>query len=293
MFPGSSVALVTPMRADGQLDLPAWQRLLDWHLASGTEGVVVGGTTGESTALTDAELLALVGAAREQIRGRMALIVGAGTSSTATTLERVRGLGSLGVDGLLVVTPAYVKPTQEGLYRHYAAIAAETRVPLVLYNVPGRTAVDLLPTTVARLALLGPVVAIKEALASIDRIRELCALAPALTVLSGDDATAREAIFAGAKGVISVTANVAPRAMRLLVDAARAADHERARSIDETLAGLHSALFLEPNPIPVKWALARLGRIDGTLRLPLTTLGAAHHAAVESALARGGLLAAQ
>ncbi|MFZ9708955.1 MAG: 4-hydroxy-tetrahydrodipicolinate synthase [Steroidobacteraceae bacterium] len=293
MFPGSSVALVTPLRADGQLDLPAWQRLLEWHLASGTEGVVVGGTTGESTALTDAELLALVGAAREQIGGRMSLIVGAGTSSTATTLERVRGLSSLGVDGLLVVTPAYVKPTQEGLYRHYAAIAAETRVPLVLYNVPGRTAVDLLPVTVARLAGLGPVVAIKEALASIDRIRELCALAPGLTVLSGDDATAREAIFAGAKGVISVTANVAPQAMRALVDAARAADHGRALAIDETLAGLHSALFLESNPIPVKWALARLGRIDGTLRLPLTTLAAAHRATVESALARAGLLAAQ
>lgn len=293
MFPGSSVALVTPLRADGQLDLPAWQGLLEWHLASGTEGIVVGGTTGESTALTDAELLALVTAAREQIRGRMALIVGAGTSSTVTTLERVRGLGSLGVDGLLIVTPAYVKPTQEGLFRHYAALAEQTRVPLVLYNVPGRTAVDLLPSTVARLAALGPVVAIKEALASIERIRELCALAPKLTVLSGDDATACEAILAGAKGVISVTANVAPQAMRAMVDAARRAEQARARAIDETLAGLHAALFLESNPIPVKWALARLGRLDGALRLPLTELSAAHRPQVEMALARAGLLAAQ
>lgn len=293
MFVGSSVALITPMSGDGAIDFVAWRRLLDLHLESGTHAVVVGGTTGESTALTEDELHALIVAAREQLRGRIKVIVGAGTSSTAGTLDRVRAFGSLGIDAVLVVTPAYVKPTQEGLYRHFEAVAAASPVPVILYNVPGRTAVDLLPETVARLAHLPRIVALKEAVAGAERVRAVCAAAPTITVLSGDDPTACEALLAGARGVISVTANVAPRAMADLVRFAVAGDSAQARATDSGLAALHRALFIEPNPIPVKWALARLGLASPTLRLPLTPLVSSHGLVLESALAAAGLLAAQ
>lgn len=293
MFEGSAVALITPMSGDGSIDWPAWQRLLDLHAESGTDIVVVGGTTGESTALTDAELHDLVVAARDRLRGRVQLLVGAGTSSTAGTVERVRHFGALGVDGLLVVAPAYVKPTQDGLFRHFEAVAAAAPVPVVLYNVPGRTAVDLLPETVARLSRLPRIVALKEAVAGVERVRALRAVAPSITVLSGDDPTACEAVLAGARGVISVTANVAPRAMAEMIRAAVGGDPERARAIDARLAALHRALFVEPNPIPVKWAVARLGLAADGLRLPLTPLEPKQYPILESALAAAGLLAAQ
>jgi len=289
MFSGSSAALVTPMREDGTLDLDAWTRLLECQIQGGTSAVIVGGTTGESAMLTAAELAALVESAVRCARGRMAVIAGAGASSTTETVARARWLGELGVDGLLVVTPAYVKPTQEGLFQHYAAVAAGSPVPLVLYNVPSRTAVDLAPATVARLTALPQVVALKEAVAGAARVREVLALAPRLQVLSGDDASCREAVLAGAQGVISVTANLAPAAMSAMIAAALAGDASRAAALDAPLAALHAALFVESNPIPVKWALQRMGMIDGGIRLPLTPLAAEFHAEMASAMLRAGL----
>jgi 4-hydroxy-tetrahydrodipicolinate synthase len=294
MFTGSLVAIVTPMRLDGSLDPEAWDRLLDWHLAAGTSGVVIGGTTGESVTLTDAELAELVGRACERLRGRLPVIAGVGGSSTASVVERARALGRSGADALLVVTPAYNRPTQEGLYRHFAAVAGAAGVPLVLYNVPSRTAVDLLPETVARLAKLPGIAAVKEAVPSIDRIRELVAAGgPGFDVLSGDDATAREAVAAGARGVISVTANVAPEAMARMMAAALRGDAAAAARIDAGLAELHQVLFVEANPIPVKWALAQLGRIPGGIRLPLTELSAVQQPMVRRAMEAAQLFKAK
>lgn len=277
------------MHPDGAIDFEAWQRLLEFHLSGGTSAVVVGGTTGESATITDAELKQLVIAARDFARGRMAIIAGAGVSSTAMTVERVRWLSELKVDGLLVVTPAYVKPTQEGLFQHYSAVAAATQVPVVLYNVPGRTGVDMLPTTVGRLAALPRIVAIKEAVAGAPRVREILSIAPKFTVLSGDDATCREAVLAGARGVISVTANVAPKGMSEMIAAAMAGDAARAAALDAPLAGLHQELFVEGNPIPVKWALQRMGMIRSGIRLPMTPLGEPFHGRVAAAMDAAGL----
>lgn len=289
LFAGSSVAIVTPMRADGSIDFAAWERLLDYHQAHETDAIIVGGTTGESATITDNELRELVLAAQRFVRGRVRILAGAGVSSTALTVERARWLSELSVDGLLVVTPAYVKPTQEGLYRHYLAVAEASTVPVMLYNVPGRTGVDMQPETVARLAQVPRIVAIKEAVADIARIESLRKLAPTLTILSGDDATACSAILAGAHGVVSVTANVAPRAMAQMIALARAGDADGARAIDATLAGLHAELFCEPNPIPVKWALERMGLIDSGIRLPLMPLSPSMRSRVEAAIARAGL----
>ncbi len=290
MFSGSYVAIVTPMGADGALDFDAWSRLLEFHLARGTRGIVVGGTTGESATLEDRELRELVVRAREQIKGRMQLLAGAGTSSTAATVERAGWIGALGVDALLVVTPSYNKPTQEGLYLHYKAVAAASPVPVVLYNVPGRTAVDLLPQTVARLAQLQRIVALKEAVADIGRVRELtAACGPGFDVLSGDDATARAAVLAGARGVISVTANVAPHRMSEVMDAALAGKAEEAARLDAGLVVLHERLFLEANPIPVKWVLQQMGLIGPGLRLPLTPLSGKFHDRLREAMRAAGL----
>ncbi len=289
LFAGSSVAIVTPMRADGSIDFAAWERLLDYHQTHETDAIIVGGTTGESATITDNELRELVLAAQRFVRGRVRILAGAGVSSTAITVERARWLSELSVDGLLVVTPAYVKPTQEGLYRHYLAVAEASTVPVMLYNVPGRTGVDMQPETVARLAQVPRIVAIKEAVADIARIESLRKLAPTLTILSGDDATACSAILAGAHGVVSVTANVAPRAMAQMIALARAGDAAGARAIDATLAGLHAELFCEPNPIPVKWALERMGLIDSGIRLPLVPLSPSMRSRVEAAIARAGL----
>jgi 4-hydroxy-tetrahydrodipicolinate synthase len=291
MFSGSLVAMVTPMREDGSIDRAAWTRLIDWHIQSGTSGLVVGGTTGESATLTDPELWELTERACEQARDRLAIVVGVGSSSTAATVERARRFSGLPVAGILVVTPAYNRPTQEGLYRHFAAVAQAASRPLILYNVPSRTAVDMLPATVARLSQLGRIGAVKEAVPGPQRVRELLeACGPGLAVLSGDDATAREAILAGARGVISVTANVAPAAMAAMVAAAMRGDRESAARLDAPLAALHRDLFLEPNPIPVKWALAQAGRMEPGIRLPLTELSAVHRPALLAALREAAAL---
>jgi len=291
MFSGSLVAIVTPMRSDGAIDHNAWERLIDWHIESGTAGVVVGGTTGESATLTDAELWELTQRACERARHRIAVVVGVGSSSTAVSVERAGRFSQLPVEGILVVTPAYNRPTQEGLYRHFAAIAEASAKPLVLYNVPSRTAVDMLPATVGRLSQLERIRAVKEAVPGSERVRELLAVCrPGFVVLSGDDATAREAMLAGARGVISVTANVVPGAMSAMVSAATRGDRESAARLDAPLAALHRDLFLEANPIPVKWALAQAGRIERGIRLPLTELSAAHQPAVLAALQRAATL---
>lgn len=273
------------MHADGGLDFSAWARLLDFHLANGTSGIVVGGTTGESATLSDFELHELTERACAQVRRRIQVVAGAGTSSTATTVERVRSISQLPVDGVLIVTPAYNRPSQEGLFRHYEAAAAASRVPVIAYNVPSRTAVDMLPATVARVAQLPHVAAVKEAVASVDRVREILRLVPStFVVLSGDDASARETVLAGARGVISVTANVAPRMMADMIAAALRGDDANARKLDASLAALHTALFLEANPIPAKWALARMGLMGPGLRLPLTELAPQFQPEVERAL---------
>jgi 4-hydroxy-tetrahydrodipicolinate synthase len=291
-FSGSLVAIVTPMRPDGAVDLEAWMRLLDLHLAGGTSGVVVGGTSGESATLRELELRELTLRACERVRGKLAVIVGAGTSSTSTTVERVRWLSDLPIDGFLLVTPAYNRPTQEGLYQHFAAAAAASAKPILLYNVPGRTAVDMQPATVVRLSRVARIAGVKEAVPEPGRVRELVdSVTRGFAVLSGDDATAREAIAAGARGVISVTANVAPRAMSEMVAAALAGDVARASELDAALAGLHRHLFVEANPIPVKWVLAQMGLIGSGLRLPLTPLSEAHHATVRAAARAAGVLA--
>ncbi|HEV7136188.1 MAG TPA: 4-hydroxy-tetrahydrodipicolinate synthase [Steroidobacteraceae bacterium] len=285
MFSGSLVAIVTPMQADGSIDHGAWDRLIDWHIESGTTGLVVGGTTGESATLTDPELWELAERACERARHRIAIIVGVGSSSTAATVERARRLSQLAIEAILVVTPAYNRPTQEGLYRHFAAVAEVSGKPVILYNVPSRTAVDMLPATIARLSQLERISAVKEAVPGPQRVRELLAACrPGFTVLSGDDATAREAILAGARGVISVTANVAPGAMAAMVAAAVRGDADSAARLDAALAALHRDLFIEANPIPVKWALAQAGRMGRGIRLPLTELSAAHQPAVLAAL---------
>jgi len=290
MFAGNLVAIVTPMRRDGAVDFDAWTRLVDFHLQNGTHGIVVGGTTGESPTITEAELRELTERACAQVAKRIPIIVGTGTSNTAATVVRTRWVSELAVDGVLVVTPSYNKPPQEGLFRHFAAVAEASRVPVILYNIPGRTAVDLQPSTVARLQQLPRIVCIKEGVASIERVRELVALAkPGFTVLSGDDATAREAVLAGAKGVISVTSNVAPRLMSEMVTAAGRGDKEAAAKVDARLVALHRDLFVETNPIPVKWALEQMGLIDGGIRLPLTELAPAYTSVVTAALKAAGV----
>jgi 4-hydroxy-tetrahydrodipicolinate synthase len=291
MFSGSLVAIVTPMHADGSIDWSAWERLLALQLEAGTSGIVVGGTTGEAATLTEPELLQLLARARPLVQGRAVLLAGAGESSTAATVKRARRLSETGVDGLLVVTPPYNRPTQEGLYRHFEAVAAASSVPVVLYNVPTRTAVDMQPATVGRLASLPRVVAIKEAIpvGAVQRVRELVAATRGaqggqFAVLSGDDGTCAEAMLNGARGVISVTANVMPQAMARLCAAAVSGDRTGAQALDGVLAALHQALFVETSPIPVKWALMHLGLIGPGIRLPLTPLSEPFHARVRDAL---------
>lgn len=241
--------------------------------------------------LTDSELWELTERACERARRRIAVVVGVGSSSTAASVERAGRFSRLPVEGILAATPAYNRPTQEGLYRHFAAIAEASSKPLVLYNVPSRTAVDMLPATVGRLSQLELIRVVKEAVPGSERVRELLAVCrQGFVVLSGDDATAREAILAGARGVISVTANVAPGAMSAMVNAAVSGDRESAARLDAPLAALHRDLFLEANPIPAKWALAQAGRIERGIRLPLTELSAAHQPAVLEALRRAATL---
>ncbi|MBU8974914.1 MULTISPECIES: 4-hydroxy-tetrahydrodipicolinate synthase [unclassified Lysobacter] len=273
---GSITALATPFTASGELDLDAWNRLLDEQLESGTQGLVVAGSTGEAAALFDAEYDTLLRTAVERVAGRVPVLAGTGLSNTAKTIELTRRVARLGADAALVVTPPYVRPTQAGLIAHYRAIADDGALPLVLYNVPGRTGGDLLPETVAELAPHPRIVGIKEARSEPDRMAALLALKDnGFAVLSGDDPTACRAMFAGADGVISVASNVVPRAFRRLADLSRAGKRDAALALDARLQPAYDFLGVEPNPIPVKALLAGRG-IGHGLRLPLLSLSAAH-----------------
>lgn len=275
MFAGSNVALVTPMLEDGGVDERALGEFVDWQIESGTNGLVAVGTTGESATLAVEEHVRVIRCVVEAAAGRVKVIAGTGANSTAEAIELTRHGKQAGADGALLVTPYYNKPPQEGLYQHYAAVAAAVDLPIILYNVPGRTGCDLLPATVERLAVIDNIVACKEAVGAPERVRELVQrVGGQLTLLSGDDATSRAAMLAGFDGVISVTGNVAPAALSQLCDAARQGDADAAAAIDAKLAALHDSLFLQPNPIPVKWALQQMGRIGPTLRLPLVPLDA-------------------
>jgi 4-hydroxy-tetrahydrodipicolinate synthase len=290
MFCGSLVAIVTPMVEGGALDWAAWDRLLDFQVGEGSDGIVIAGTTGESPVLSLDEIEELTRRALARCGGKLKVIVGAGTHSTATTVARARTLSRLGPDGVMFVTPYYNKPPQEGLYRHFMAAADASSVPVVLYNVPSRTGVDLLPGTVARLARHPHIVALKEATPEMNRARELLAQVPAgFSLLSGDDATAVDFMSEGGKGVISVTANVAPRRVREVCASALTGDLTKARSIDADLRLLHRDLFVEANPIPVKWAVARMGLIGSAIRLPLVDLAPVHQEAVLRAMRAAGV----
>jgi 4-hydroxy-tetrahydrodipicolinate synthase len=291
MFRGSLVALVTPMTESGDVDHVAFGRLLDWHARQGTDGIVIAGTTGESPTVTAAEAAELLQIAVQRIGGRMPVIAGTGGNSTAESVERTRAACELGVDGVLVVTPYYNRPPQEGLYRHFSLVADASSVPLILYNVPSRTACDLLPETVERLSFHPQIIGIKEATGSVERGAEILRrCGDDFLLLSGDDASCRELIGVGAQGVITVTGNVAPRMMHEMVEAALADDPVGARELDGRLAGLHTALFVESNPIPVKWALGRLGLIGPGIRLPLVPLAESNQAAVLAAMRRAGVI---
>ena len=290
MFKGSIPALVTPMRDDGRIDFDAWDTLLDFHLREGTDGVVVGGTTGESPVLDRAELEELVRRARQRVAGRIPVIAGSGTNGTAKSIALSQTAEAAGADALLVVTPYYNKPTQEGLFRHFTAIADAVGIPLILYNVPGRTGCDMLAETVARLSHHPRIVGVKEATGDVARGEAVVRQSrPGFLLLSGDDPTAADLIRVGARGVISVTANVAARAMHELCAAGLAGRHDEARAINERLMPLHKALFVESNPIPVKWAVSRLGLIGPGIRLPLTPLSESLHATVEAAMREAGV----
>lgn len=293
MFKGSIVAIVTPMDAAGDLDWEALDRLVEWHLASGTDGIVPVGTTGESATLSIDENVRVVERVVRVVDGRVPVIAGTGANNTREAMEMTRAARSAGADASLQVTPYYNRPTQEGLYRHFATIAEDVELPLVLYNVPKRTGCDLLPETVARLAPIDNVVAIKEATGDVGRVADIHARCGRdFDVLSGEDAIVVEMMREGASGVISVTANVAPARMAAMVDAALAGDWATAAAAEAELAPLHAALFVESNPIPVKWALAEMGRIGPGIRLPLTPLDEACHHTVREQLAHFDLLEA-
>jgi len=289
---GSIVALVTPMHPDGRVDYACLRQLIDWHIEQGTDCIGVVGTTGESPTVSVQEHCEIIRVAVEQAAGRCPILAGCGANSTAEAIALARFAQQVGADCQLQVVPYYNKPTQEGQYQHFKAIAeACGDLPIMLYNVPGRTVADLQPETALRLAELPGIFGIKEASGNIERAQWLIRQAPAgFSVYSGDDPTAVALMLCGGRGNVSVTANVAPRLMHELCVAAIAGQVQRAMEIQMRLLPLHQQLFVEPNPIPVKWALERLGRCGAALRLPLTPLSADKYALVERALREAGLL---
>ncbi|MEI7612572.1 MAG: 4-hydroxy-tetrahydrodipicolinate synthase [Betaproteobacteria bacterium] len=288
---GSLVAIVTPMHEDGSLDLPGMRRLVDFHVQEGTDAIVVVGTTGESPTVDVEEHRELIQTVVKQVAGRIPVIAGTGANSTAEAVELTLFAKAAGADAALSVVPYYNKPTQEGLYRHFRTIAEAVDIPVILYNVPGRTVADLSNDTALRLAQIQNVVGIKDATGSIDRGCELIARAPeGFSVYSGDDASACSLLLMGGTGNISVVANVAPRLMHELCAAALRGDLAKARELNFRLLGLYRQLFCEANPIPVKWACQQLGLLESGIRLPLTTLSPEYHERVRLAMRQAGLL---
>lgn len=291
MFQGSMVAMVTPMNEDGSLAYAELDALIEWHIAQGTDAIVAVGTTGESATLDFDEHCAVIAHVVKQVAGRIPVIAGTGANSTSEAIALTRCAQEAGADACLLVTPYYNKPTQEGLYRHFRAVAEAVSIPQLLYNVPGRTAVDLKPETVARLAEIDNIVGLKEATGDLARAKTVLNLCgERIALYSGDDATAMECMLLGGKGNISVTANIAPRAMHELCAAALHGDRERAERLNQPLEVLHQALFVESNPIPVKWALHEMGRISAGIRLPLTPLSEPLRASLREAMHQAGIL---
>ena len=291
MIQGSLVAIVTPMHADGSLDLPGLRSLIDWHIAEGTDGIVIVGTTGESPTVSVEEHCELIKVAVDHTAKRISIIAGTGGNSTAEAIELTEYARKVGADASLQVVPYYNRPTQEGMYQHFRKIAEAVDLPVILYNVPGRTVADMSNATMLRLASVPGVIGVKDATGNLGRGIELMRLAPkSFAVYSGDDATAMALMFCGAQGNISVTANVAPRAMHELCVAARQGKVAEAIAINNRLAPLHDKLFAEPNPVPVKWALAEMQKMAPGIRLPLVPLAAEFHDTVRTAMRESGVL---
>jgi 4-hydroxy-tetrahydrodipicolinate synthase len=290
MITGSLVAIVTPMHEDGRLDLARFRQLIDWHAAEGTDGIVVVGTTGESPTVNFDEHKELIRVAVQHSRGRIPIIAGTGGNSTAEAIELTESAKKAGATACLSVVPYYNKPTQEGMYLHFRKIAETVDLPMLLYNVPGRTVADLQTDTVLRLAQVPGIIGIKEATANIERNTDLIRRAPRnFAVYSGDDATCLALILMGGHGVVSVTANVAPKLMHQMCAAGLTGNVQRARELNFKLFPLHTKLFVEANPIPVKWALAEMGLIEGGLRLPMSPLAEKFHQTVREALHEAGI----
>ncbi len=291
MFTGSIVALVTPMKKDGSIDHESLFKLVEWHIASGTNGLVVTGTTGEAATLTTDEKYDLISRVVKQVAKRIPVIAGTGTASTHHTIELTQNAKAAGADAALIVTPYAIKPSQNGLYEHYKLIAEKVSLPIILYNVPSRTACDLLPETVKRLSKINNIIGIKEATGKIERATEIAQLCGKnFAIYSGDDATAFDLLINGAKGIISVTSNVAPRKMHDFCKAALTGNKALAEKLNAELMPLHIKLFLETNPVPTKWALHRMGLIPEGIRLPLLPLDTQYHAELEAALIETGVL---
>ncbi|NLU11587.1 MAG: 4-hydroxy-tetrahydrodipicolinate synthase [Gammaproteobacteria bacterium] len=291
MISGSMVAIVTPMDAHGALDWQALSRLVDFHLQEGTDALVVVGTSGESATLNVEEHVEVIRRVVEQVKGRIPVIAGTGANCTREAVELTSNAKNVGADACLLVTPYYNKPTQEGLYQHFKHIAEAVAIPQILYNVPGRTVCDMLADTVVRLSAVPNIVGIKEATGDIARAKDIIARVPSdFYVYSGDDATAYELMLAGGKGNISVTANIAPRAMHELCQLAMAGDAAGAKALNDRLMPLHENLFLEANPIPVKWALQQMGLIEQGIRLPLTWFSEQYHDTLRQAMRQSGIL---
>jgi len=285
MIQGSMVALVTPMHADNSLDWASLHKLVDWHLEQGTHAIVAMGTTGESATLSVEEHLAVVKKVVDQVNGRIPVIAGTGANSTSEAVELTQAAKEAGVDACLLVTPYYNKPTQEGLFLHHQHIAQSVAIPQILYNVPGRTGVDMKTETALRIAAVPNIIGIKEATGDLARAKSLIDQAPAsFAIISGDDASAVDLILLGGKGDISVTANVVPNQIARMCELALAGKAEEARAINQRLLPLHDAMFVESNPIPVKWAVEQLGFIQTGIRLPLTRLSAQFHVQVSEAM---------
>lgn len=288
MFQGNMVALVTPMHRDGSVDFACLRRLVDLHRQAKTDALVILGTTGEASVLNDQEQIEIIKTVKEQIHNQIPIIVGTGTNCTRTTIERTARAQSLGVDACLVVTPYYNKPTQEGLYQHYRTIAQQVMIPLILYNVPKRTGCDLLPETVIRLSKISNIVGVKEGqLSHVQEIANHCDRA--FSIFSGDDDTGLAIMRAGGRGIVSVAANVIPDQMRQLCQHALQKDFESAEIIDQALKVFYRQLFVESNPIPVKWMLARMGLISEGIRLPLTPLSEQHHESTRAVMTKLGI----
>jgi 4-hydroxy-tetrahydrodipicolinate synthase len=289
MIKGSLVAIVSPMHDDGSLDFDAYRRLIDWHIAEGTSAIVAVGTTGESPTVTPSEHGELIKVAVEAAAGRIPVIAGTGGNSTAEAIELTRHAKHVGADATLQVVPYYNKPTQEGLYQHFRKIAETVDLPVILYNVPSRTVADMSTETTVRLAQVPGIVGLKDATGDLARGAQLLKyLPPSFALYSGNDDSALALMLLGGHGVISVTANVAPRQMSEMCAAALAGDLKRARRLNAELLPLHFKLFVEPNPVPAKWALAKAGRIDGGIRLPLVPLSKQNEAIVQGALQEAG-----